>query len=104
MLPDPLPTAPWLDGSNYGSLQQEVITGALSVQVRASEPAADFVVRHVEGQLYLKLDKATGLGSLAEVEQIGGDLSYCMPLVPDAEISTWLSTLSVGGEVIDRCP
>ena len=103
-LPDPLPTALWLDGSNYGVLDHQVIEGALSIQVRASAPAEDFLVRQVQGQLYLNLEKATGLGSLAQIEEVGGDVSYCMPLLSEAEIDAWLNTMSVGGEVVNRCP
>ena len=103
LLPDPFPGALWVDQGDFGTLNQDRIEGALSIQTWSKWGPEDFVVREVGGQLFLQLNDMTSLGTLSQVEVIEGDLRYCMPQVPDAEIQAWLSQVSVGGRVHNRC-
>jgi hypothetical protein len=106
ILPEPFDGALWIRPmGEVGVLSAERVLGAVSVSHNYALALSDDIeIEQVGGQLHLSLYRATELGGLENLGAVDGDLTYCMPLIPDVEVQAWLSTLTIGGEVINRCP
>jgi hypothetical protein len=59
-------------------------------------------IGEAQGNLILRSNSWTSLDELS-VEEVGGDLKYCLPSVPSEDLATWLDGVALAGAVAEDC-
>lgn len=100
ILPDGLDNKVYMQGGD-NSLQLEYPTRRVYLGGDAVTPAHRILESGYRIEVDLPL--ATSLGTLTELRS-AGELLYCLPNVPTAEVSAWLAGVSVARAVENTCP